>query len=44
MLFLDFDEYLATPNNYPTLIKNEGFESFSWDELNGGHISIIKGR
>ena len=44
MLFLDFDEYLATPNNYPTLIRMRAFESSSWDELNGGHVSIIKDR
>ena len=40
-LFPVYDEYLATPNNYPTLIKMRAFESFSWDELNGGHVSII---
>ena len=44
MLFLDFDEYLATPSNYPTLIRMRAFESSSWDELNGGHVSIIKDR
>jgi hypothetical protein len=36
-----YDEYLATPNNYPTLIKMRAFESFSWDELDGGHVSFI---
>ena len=40
----DFDEYLATPNNYPTLIRIKALESFSWDELNGGHVSFIKDR
>ena len=40
-LFLVNDEYLATPNNYPTLIRMRAFE---WDELNGGHVSIIKDR
>jgi hypothetical protein len=40
-LFPFYDEYLATPNNYPTLNKMRAFESFSWDELNGGHVSII---
>jgi hypothetical protein len=44
MLFLVFDEYLATPNNYPTLIEVRAFESSSRDELNGGHVSIIKDR
>ena len=39
-----YDEYLATPNKYPILIKMRAFESFSWDELNGGHVSIIKDR
>ncbi len=44
LLSQDFDEYLATPNNYPTLKRMRAFESFSWDELNGGHVSIIKDR
>jgi hypothetical protein len=39
---LDYDEYLATPNNFPTLIKMRAFESFSWDKLDGGHVSFIK--
>ena len=40
-LFSINDEYLATPNNYPTHIRMRAFESFSWDELNGGHVSIF---
>ena len=40
-LFLIKDEYLATPTNYPTIIKMIAFESSSWDELAGGHVSFI---
>ena len=40
-LFPVNDEYLVTPNNYPKLIRMRAFESFSWDELNGGHVSIF---
>ena len=43
-LFQDFDEYLATPYNFPTLLLRRAFESSSWDKLNGGHVSIVKVR
>jgi hypothetical protein len=33
------DEYLATTSN---LEEIKAFESFSWDELDGGHVSFIK--